>query len=257
VTSQTGLGSALLADVVSESALRSQLLEQRVTLLDSPEIIEGDRVTTLSIACTGPNNLGKSGQTMRKLTLFMHMSLDGYVAAVDQSAPFGWAGDDGALETVVPQLIEESDTLLLGRVLADDLLGYWLNAETTDPELSSGGLAYARWATDARKAVLSNAEDPLLWNNSELLVVRNDHDMVEAVSAIKGQPGKNIVAHGGVRTAQNLARLNLIDEYQLVVHPVAMGVGRPLFKELSNPLELKLVEVVNLRAGAVFLRYEP
>jgi hypothetical protein len=96
---------------------------------------------------------------MRKLILFMHMSLDGYVAAADQTAPFGSAGDDGALDTVGPQLIKDADTLLLGRLIADGPLGYWLNAETTDPQLSSGGLAYARWATDAHKAILSNAED--------------------------------------------------------------------------------------------------
>jgi hypothetical protein len=51
-------------------------------------------------------------------------------------------------------------------------------------------------------------------------------------------------------------RLNLIDEYQLVVHPVALGVGRPLFKDFSKRLELKLIEMAKLRAGAVFLQYQ-
>ena len=158
---------------------------------------------------------------------------------------------------VVPQLTEDADTLLLGRPIADELLGYWLSAESADPKLSNGALAYARWATDARKAVISNAEEQLPWKNSQLLPVRNDREMVHEVSALKGQPGKNIVVHGGVRTAQNLARLNLIDEYQLVVHPVALGIGRPLFKDLSRSLELKLEESTELRAGAVFLQYRP
>jgi len=60
-----------------------------------------------------------------------------------------------------------------------------------------------------------------------------------------------------VRTAQNLARLNLIDEYELIVHPVALGNGAALFKDLTNRLELKLVDLVGLKAGAVFLRYRP
>jgi hypothetical protein len=57
------------------------------------------------------------------------------------------------LDTVVPQLTKDADTLLFGRVIADELLGYWLTAESNGPNLSSGGLAYARWATDAHKAV--------------------------------------------------------------------------------------------------------
>lgn len=60
-----------------------------------------------------------------------------------------------------------------------------------------------------------------------------------------------------MRTAQNLARLNLIDEYELIVHPVALGNGAALFKDLTNRLELKLVDLVGLKAGAVFLRYRP
>jgi dihydrofolate reductase len=199
---------------------------------------------------------------MRALILFMHMSLDGYVAAADRHSELITADDDnaddhGEMETVVPKLTNDADTLLLGRVVADELLGYWLTAETNDPNLLPGGLAYARWARGVHKAVLSNAEEQLPWENSELLLVNNDEDMVRAVSALKRQPGKNIVVHGGVRTAQDLARLNLIDEYQLVVHPVAQGDGGPLFKDLQGNLKLQLIEAVELKAGGVFLRYRP
>jgi dihydrofolate reductase len=201
-------------------------------------------------------------EEMRKLVLFMHMSVDGYVSDADRAPGLtpadGGRGDDlGEMEMVVPKLTNDADTLLLGRLVADELLGYWLSAETNDPNLSSGSLAYARWATGARKAVLSRAQERLPWENSELLLVTNDEDMERAVSALKRQPGKNIVVHGGVRTAQALARLNLIDEYQLVVRPVAQGDGGSLFKGLPHNLKLQLVEVVELKAGGVFLRYRP
>jgi dihydrofolate reductase len=107
------------------------------------------------------------------------------------------------------------------------------------------------------KAVISNTKEPLPWGNSQLLLVTNDEDMVRAVSALKRQPGKNIVVHGGVRTVQALARLDLIDEYQLVVRPEAQGGGKPIFKDLPANLKLRLQEVVELRAGGVFLRYRP
>jgi dihydrofolate reductase len=193
-------------------------------------------------------------RTMRELILFMHMSLDGYVAASDETTPVS-SGDDGIFETVVPELMNSSDTLLLGRVVADQLLGYWLTAEANDPDLSPGALAHARWVASAHKVILSRADEQLPWSDSELAVARNDDDIVQAISALKEQPGKNIVVYGGVRTAQQLARLNLIDEYQFIVHPVALGDGGALFADLPDRLELTLVETVELKAGAVFLRY--
>jgi dihydrofolate reductase len=200
---------------------------------------------------------------MRDLVLFMHMSLDGYVKGMGKDATgrdktvTSPSEEPGALESVVPELIGGADTLLLGRRLADELLGYWLNAEASDPNLSAGGIAYARWATGAHKAVFSNTQETLPWTDSELLLVTNDADMVQAVSTLKQQPGKNIVVHGGVRTAQDLARLDLIDEYQLVIPPVALGEGEPLFRNLPDRLKLTLLQVRELDAGGIFLRYQP
>jgi dihydrofolate reductase len=195
-------------------------------------------------------------RTMRELILFMHMSLDGYVAASDETTPMS-RGDDGIFEKVVPELMNDSDTLLLGRVVADQLLGYWLSAETNDPDLSPGALAHARWVASAHKVILSRADEHLPWSDSKVAVARNDDEIVQAISALKQQTGKNIVVYGGVRTAQHLARLNLIDEYQLIVHPVALGDGGALFKNLPDRLELTLVELVELKAGVVFLRHRP
>ena len=200
---------------------------------------------------------------MRKLVLFMHMSLDGYVKApgkdeTGRDRTVSSPGEDPRVEdTVLPDLIRDADTLLLGRLVADDLLGYWLNAEARDPNLDEGSIAYARWVTGAHKAVFSHSEEALPWSDSELLLVENDEDMAQAVTALKQRAGKNIVFHGGVRTAQALARLNLIDEYQLVVPPVALGDGEPLFSNLPDRLKLRLVEVRELKAGALFLRYHP
>ena len=194
---------------------------------------------------------------MRRLVLFMHMSLDGYVEAPEDQSISSPGEDHGIMETVVVDLTSDADTLLLGRLTADPLLDYWLNAEAKDPNLSEGEIAYARWATGARKAVFSHTEETLPWSDAELLLVKGDEDMVQAVSTLKQQPGKNIIVHGGVRTAQALARLNLIDEYQLVVPPVALGDGQPLFSKLPGRLELRLAQVLELKAGGLFLRYQP
>jgi dihydrofolate reductase len=191
---------------------------------------------------------------MRELILFMHMSLDGYVAGTDDN-PASSPGDDGVFDKAVPELINNADTLLLGRMVADELIGYWTSAEENENDLSTGALAHARWLTSAHKVVLSKADEQLPWAESEVAVVKSDDDIVQAISKLKQRPGKNIVTYGGVRTAQDLTRLGLIDEYQLVVHPVALGAGGALFKTLRERLELKLVEAAALKAGAVFLRY--
>jgi dihydrofolate reductase len=161
------------------------------------------RVTVLSSEIAGKllqraraRQWREPGERMRNLILFMHMSLDGYIAA-----------------------------------LGTDRSG--------------------------RDRTITSPCETLPWSDSELLLVKSDEDMIHAVARLKHQPGKNIVSYCGVRTAQELARLNLIDEYQLVVPPVALGEGQPLFKNLPGRLKLTLLEVVELTAGGVFLRYEP
>ena len=77
--------------------------------------------------------------------------------------------------------------------------------------------------------ILSNKEEKLEWENTELLVVKSDQDLVEAVKKLKQQPGKDLGVPGGIRTAQTFVRLGLIDEYVLMVHPVAIGKGQRVF----------------------------
>ncbi|HET9342991.1 MAG TPA: dihydrofolate reductase family protein [Candidatus Eremiobacteraceae bacterium] len=191
---------------------------------------------------------------MRKLILFMHMSLDGYVADKGRAwitmAP-------GIFGSAVPALIKRSDTLLLGRMIADDFLDYWLNAEAKESGLSKGEIAYARWATRAHKVIMSKVDENLKWENIELRVVKSDKDMVRVVSSLKKRRGKNMIVHGGVRTARNLIRLGLVDEYQMVVHPVLLGKGyASIFESLTNRRALKLARVEDLKAGVVLLVYK-
>jgi len=195
---------------------------------------------------------------MRKLILFMHMSLDGYVSAADQGADWGSADSSADIfASVVPKLIQDADTLLLGRPLSDELLGYWLNLEAKTPDAPKQELAYARWATEARKVILSKQDEKPKWPNTEIHLVKDDHGMVKAVSAVKNAPGKNIVVHGGVRTARALARLGLVDEYQLVIHPVILGSGLSIFTGVKDITPLKLKGVVSLTGGALVATYVP
>jgi dihydrofolate reductase len=194
---------------------------------------------------------------MRKVTVFMHMSLDGYVSAADKNLSWSAASESDLFSSVIPQLIKSADTLLLGWVLSDELLGYWLNAEATNARLSEGERAYARWATTARKVILSKKDERPAWPNAEVRVVKDDVDMSKAIAELKQSPGNNILVHGGVRTARDLARLGLVDEYQLVIQPVILGSGHSIFTGMRGLTPLKLTKSEAIDGGGLVTTYEP
>ena len=87
---------------------------------------------------------------------------------------------------------------------------------------------------------------------------KNNADIAEEVAKLKTQPGKNLVLWGGVRIAQTFAQLGLIDEYWLLIQPKVLGNGRPLFTDIKDRINLKLVSAQpHNTVGAVAVRYEP
>jgi dihydrofolate reductase len=102
--------------------------------------------------------------------------------------------------------------------------------------------------------ILSNREAKLAWENTELLVVKSDDDLVEAVQEIKQQQGLDLGVPGGIRTAQTFVRLGLIDEYVLMVYPVAIGKGQSVF---TNRVNLELVSVKTYQSGVMRVHYRP
>jgi dihydrofolate reductase len=80
---------------------------------------------------------------------------------------------------------------------------------------------------------------------------------VEEVLRLKAQPGNFLLAHGGARFAQSLAASGLIDEYRLVIHPVILGQGQPLFSALRSPVDLRLVSTKAFGSGIVANVYQP
>jgi dihydrofolate reductase len=102
------------------------------------------------------------------------------------------------------------------------------------------------------KIVFSKRLTTLEWRNSRLATA----DAAEEIARLKQQPGKNIAVTGGATLAQSLTRMTLIDEYNLVMHPVVLGSGKPLFKDLSQPLNLKLVNARIFDSGAIGLTYQ-
>ena len=102
--------------------------------------------------------------------------------------------------------------------------------------------------------VLSTTEVEFTLENAELLVVRDDAGLRDAVNAVKRQPGRDVGVPGGIRTARAFARLGLIDEYVLMVHPAALGEGQRVFTQRTD---LSLHSAKAYQSGVTRLTYRP
>jgi dihydrofolate reductase len=146
--------------------------------------------------------------------------------------------------------IEQADALLLGRVTYELMEAGWREPAPSGarPDWME---PFARTIDAAKKYVVSSTLDQVDWN-AEL--VRGD--LGEAVQQLKQEPG-NGLGVGGMKLPLALAELDLIDEYEFVVHPKLAGHGPTLFEGLSKPLDLKLVGQLEFDSGVVAMRYEP
>src|SRR5215211_5921777 len=143
---------------------------------------------------------------MRKVILLEHVSLDGYAAG--PNGEMDWITFDEPLTKYVHALHARMDAAVYGRTTYQMMEGYWPTVLTeTDPEPSA--LEHAQWLQQATKIVFSKTLDKVDWNNSLLI---HDH-ILEEMTKIKQQPGKDIFLVGSLSIAQEFMRLGLIDEY--------------------------------------------
>jgi dihydrofolate reductase len=179
---------------------------------------------------------------MRKVTLGMNITLDGYVAGPNGELDWAFRTMSPDMGEWVTELLRGVDTILIGH-------NTYLQQAAAWP--SQAG-EMATLLNSHTKIVFSKRLTTLEWNNSRHATA----DASEEIARLKEQPGKNISVTGGATLAQSLARLGLIDEYNLVMHPIALGGGKPLFTDLSVPLDLKLVSTQTFVAGAIGLTYQ-
>ena len=187
---------------------------------------------------------------MKKLIWLVDMSLDGFMSG--PSGELDWAGanmDDELWEDVI-DLLRTVDAALFGRLTYQNFENYWPTA-ASNPASPKNELHFSRWIEETPKTVASKTLNRLEWKNSILL----NANVAEGVSKMKGQPGKNVVMFGSCSLASHLLKAGLIDELRIRVHPVVLGVGRPLFKDGAERHKLKLVKSRTFDSGVVGLRY--
>ncbi len=186
---------------------------------------------------------------MRKLIVFNHVTLDGYF--VSASGDFRWAqkgNDDPEYAGFVAENASGGGELLFGRVTYDLMASYWPTpiADQHHPDVAKG-------MNSMRKAVFSRTLDQASWNNTRLV----KGDLVSEVRNMKNEEGPGMAIMGSGTIVAQLAPAGLIDEYQMMVDPVALGKGRTMFEGIQEMLSLKLTRTRTFTNGKVFLCFEP
>jgi dihydrofolate reductase len=183
---------------------------------------------------------------MRKITAGLFISLDGVVEN-PQDWHFPYFNDE--MGAAVSATLGAADTVLLGRATYDSFAGAWPDREAAGEE----DAAFAKVLGDARKIVVSNQQLEFTWRNSEQL----KGDLVEAVTALKNEPGAtNIAMSGSVSVVRQLLAAGLLDELHLLVHPIAVRTGTRLFDE-GDPIPLTLISSETFKTGVLNLVYGP
>jgi dihydrofolate reductase len=183
---------------------------------------------------------------MRKIVAGLFISLDGVVEAPDQWH-FPYFNDE--MGAAVTATFSSADTMLFGRTTYDSFAGAWPGREEAGEE----DAAFAKALGDMRKIVVSNQDLEFTWRNSEQL----QGDFVEAVTALKNEPGANIALSGSVSVVRQLLAAGLLDELHLLVHPIVVRKGMRLFDEGDASVPLELVSSETFETGVLNLVYAP
>jgi dihydrofolate reductase len=182
---------------------------------------------------------------MSKLVLSMGVSLDGLVAGPRRLRAGGWGlpPDDPSLKERKLGWMQDIGLHLMGRNTYEEMAGFWPTSD--DP--------YAAPMNEIPKVVFSRTLEHADWPDSR--IARGE--LADEIAALKHESQKDMLAWGGATFAQSLSRLGLVDEYRLILEPIALGEGLPLFKDLTAPLRLELADAQTYATGAALHIYRP
>jgi dihydrofolate reductase len=187
---------------------------------------------------------------MRKLKLQVQMTVDGFIAGPNGEMDwisFNW---DEKLGQYVTEITEPVDCIVLGRKLAQGFIPHWaaIAADPASPEYTAG-LKFS----GTHKVVFTKTLEKSEWANTVLA----KGDLVEEITRLKNQDGKDLIAYGGATFVSALIQHGLVDDYHLFINPTAIGRGLAIFKDLMSKQSLKLVKSTAFDCGIVILNYQP
>ena len=177
--------------------------------------------------------------TRRKLIVFNMLSLDGFFAGT--KGELDWHHVDEEFNEFAIAQLHSMDILLFGRKTYELMASYWttMGALTDDPIVAGLMNTFPKIVFSK---TLNNAE----WNNTKLV----KGNIEEETLSLKAQPGKDIIVLGSGSIVSALAEKGLIDEYRIMINPVVLGEGKPLFNQTGR-LDLELINTKVFKSGNV------
>jgi dihydrofolate reductase len=186
---------------------------------------------------------------MRKLAVFNFMTLDGYFEG-PKKGEYAWHKHLPSSEETeyAEDKVQYNNTLLFGRVTYDQMISFWPteNAIKMFPVVAKG-------MNKAEKIVFSNTIKKPEWNNTRVI----KGNIVEEIRNLKNTAGKDMTILGSGSIITLFAENGLIDEFQFMIDPIAIGNGTPIFKGIKHQLNLKLISTKAFKDGVVVLTYKP
>jgi dihydrofolate reductase len=184
---------------------------------------------------------------MRKLFAFNMMTLDGYFEGHDPW-DISWHNTDAEFNEFAIEQTSSVDMILFGRVTYEGMASYWTTTEAIADDPIVAGLM-----NSLPKIVFSKTLEKASWNNTRLI----KDNIAEEILKLKNRPGKDMAVFGSANLLSTLMQMDLIDEHRVMVNPVLLGKGNPLFKSMDEKINLRLVKTRTFQSGNVLLYYEP
>jgi dihydrofolate reductase len=181
---------------------------------------------------------------MRQLVVSEWITLDGVFDAGSMAQWF-MPYDSFSRQELIREGILSCSAILFGRKTYEMLAPYWSRMKNNEMGISDK-------LNSVPKYVVSTTLKKADWENTTII----SENIVEAVTRLKQQAGDEIQIEGSAELVSHLQAAGLIDEYQLIVHPIIMGSGQRLFQEGKQPAGLRLIETRTLDNGVIALRYQ-
>jgi len=180
---------------------------------------------------------------MRRLILQMQMSIDGFAGGPNGELDWIFPGFGPDAMGWIVERLWQAGAHLMGGITYGDMAAHW-PASAEPPAAPMNQIP---------KIVFSKSLRAASWGETRIVT----GDLTTEIARLKREPGRDLLAHGGVRFARSLIQSGLIDEYRLVVHPVALGRGLQPFSELGSPVRLALAEAVTFSTGVIAKTLRP
>jgi dihydrofolate reductase len=209
---------------------------------------------------------------MRRLVLKMSVSIDGFVGGPNGEIDWIFRSHDPTAAAWIVDVLWQAGLHLMGSRTFADMRAWWPTSnevyaapmnEIPKVVFSRGGPASVTTTTALRDATRARGSESCAADAAGAFAREWDAAAVargalaEEIARLKRLPGKDLLAHGGARFARSLVAEGLVDEFKLLVHPVALGRGLPLFADLPTPLDLELVASQRFAGGTVAQIYHP